>query len=286
MLILPYCLDEIHFAYSYHAYLRWNTHCLSPFPALACLDQATLQLLVDRFSLQVLECASSSTEVRTLVSLQPQESLSACASKLKGQTSKWLRETLGERAPEQLLSKGYFACTSGRSEAKQVEHYLEGQGEHHGYSNRVIPPLFVASYPLSEEGEARLQASHAYAVAQFHLVLATWRRHGVFGEAEGRAVAECWRQLEEKERFTLLKVSFLPDHVHLAVRAHPSVAPAALVPTLMNAAQNLLWQDIVDSVIQAGVDRLWQASAYVGGFGDLATPKLERYLKRWICQQG
>jgi putative transposase len=286
MLIVPYRLDELHFAYCYHVYLRWNTHRLCPFPELVRLDQTTLQALVEHLSLRVLECASGSTEVRALVSLQPQEPVSACASKIKGQTSKWLREALGTNAPAQLLSKGYFACTSGKSEAKQVEDYLEGQSEHHGYSARVVPPVFVASYPLSEATETRLHAKHAHAVAQYHLVLATWWRRGVFGEVEGRAVAECWRALEDRERFALLKVSFVPDHVHLAVRTHPSVAPTDLVLTLMNAAQELLWQRFADAVIQARVDRLWQASAYVGGFGDLATPKIERYLQNWAAQHG
>jgi REP element-mobilizing transposase RayT len=205
MLILPYCLDELHFAYCYHAYFRWNTHRLRSWSALARLDQATLQPLVGPLSLQVLECTSGPTEVRALVSLQPQEPVSVCASKLKGQTSKWLRTALGAQAPGHLLSKGYFACTSGKSEAAAVAHYLEGQGEHHGYSNRVIPPLFVASYSLTEEVETRLQANHAHTLVQFHVVLATWRRHGVFSEVEGRAVAERWRILEDRERFALLK---------------------------------------------------------------------------------
>jgi hypothetical protein len=64
------------------------------------------------------------------------------------------------------------------------------------------------------------------------------------------------------------------------------VAPAELVLALMNAAQELMWQDFVDSVIQARIERLWQASAYVGGFGNLATPKLQRYLQNWTEQQG
>ena len=40
---------------------------------------------------------------------------------------------------------------------------------------------------------------------------------------------------QANSRFVLLKVSFLPDHVHVAVRVHPSVAPAVLVAELMNS---------------------------------------------------
>ena len=44
-------------------------------------------------------------------------------------------------------------------------------------------------------------------------------------------------------KIALVKVSFVPDHVHLALKMHPSVAPAEVVTTLMNSAQELVWRD-------------------------------------------
>jgi REP element-mobilizing transposase RayT len=117
-------------------------------------------------------------------------------------------------------------------------------------------------------------------------VLATWRRHGVFGPAEGEAVATCWRGLERQQRFTLRKDSFVPDHVHLAVRTHPSVAPSRLVAELMSAGQRLLWERFADEVIRARGERLWCPSAYVGSYGDLATPQVQHYLRRWAAHAG
>lgn len=281
MLLSDYRFEELRFAYCFHAYFRWQTHCLRPYAPLARLDALLLQRLVERYDIRVLECEGQATEARVVASLQPQETLAGCASKLKGQTSKWLREALGLKQPVDLLSKGYFACTSGKSTREQVEQYLAGQEAHHGYADRVLPPVYVETYPLSPEGEARLQPKHAFVVAQFHVVLATWRRHGVFGREEARAVADGWRALAGKQRFALLKVSFVPDHVHVAVRTHPSLAPGILAVELMNAAQKTMWDRFPDAVIQARVERLWQPSAYVGSFGDLATPKLQRYIQNW-----
>jgi REP element-mobilizing transposase RayT len=254
-------------------------------PAPARLDAERLRSLVDRFAIHVLTCESDATEVRTLVSLRPQETPAACASKLKGQTSKWLRQALGREQPQDLLSKGYFACTSGKSTAEQVDKYLDGQAEHHGYHERVVPPVRVERYDLLPTEEAAVQPQHALTVLQFHLVLATWKRRGVFGPAEAAAVTGCWRDLQVAERFALRKVSFLPDHVHVAVRTHPGMSPGALVLVLMNAAQRLLWERFGEAVIQAGVERLWQPSAYVGSFGDLATPQLQRYLADWAARK-
>lgn len=73
----------------------------------------------------------------------------------------------------------------------------------------------------------------------------------------------------------------MPDHVHLAVRTHPSLSPAMVVVALMNASQELMWNGFADAVIQAGAERLWQPSAYIGSYGDLVSPKLAAYVRKW-----
>ncbi len=55
------------------------------------------------------------------------------------------------------------------------------------------------------------------------MVLSTWRRKGVFEQTEGQATAGRWRQIQGALRIAFEKVSLVPDHVHLAVRIHPSV---------------------------------------------------------------
>jgi REP element-mobilizing transposase RayT len=281
MHLQAYDLAELQFAYCYHAYLRWCTHRLRPILPLARLDRSVLTELASPFEIHVLECSASPTELRLLVSLKPPEAISASASKLKGKTSRWLREALGLKAPLNLLSKGYFACTCGKSTRDQVDQYLEQQSAHHGYAGRPLPPVHVERYELTSASEALLQANHAYTRLRFHLVLATWRRHGIFAVEEARAVARRWRALQAEHPFALLKVSFVPDHVHIAAGLHPSLAPANLAVALMNAAQDILAEQFADSLIRAGVNRLWQPSAYVGSFGDLASPQVQAYIRNW-----
>jgi REP element-mobilizing transposase RayT len=285
MLLADYRLDELRFAYCSHVYLHWCTYRRRPCPPLARLDRPTLQARVDRMALSVLDCQGGPTDLRVLVSLRPSEAVATAASKLKGQTSKWLREALGLVQPADLLARGYFACTTGKSTRPQVEAYLDRQGEHHGYAQRTVPPVYVATYTPPRD-EARLQAHHACTVLRFHLVFATWRRQGVFGPTEAQAVAACWRGLEDAERFALLKVSFVPDHVHVAIRLHPAVVPDRLALVLLNAAQHCLVEQFPEALVQARVERLWQPSAYLGSFGDLATPALQQYLRNWAaCQE-
>ena len=116
-------------------------------------------------------------------------------------------------------------------------------------------------------------------MAQFHLVLATLGRRGVFGSDEARQVATEWRRLQGELRVALTKVSFVPDHVHIALRTHPAVAPADVVVALMNAAQEVMSRGLV----HAGLNRLWQPGAYVGGYGHLASPQIRKYIESWAA---
>ena len=229
------------------------------------------------YNIRVLECTSDATDLLATISLRPTETISAATDKLKGRLSKWLREALRLQQPTNLLSKGYFACTIGKSKRRAVEKYLSSQGEHHGYAQRPLPPVFVERYELSVEDIARISAKHAEVVAQFHLVMSTSGRQGILGSQEGRTIAAEWRRLELASRIALVKVSFVPDHVHVAFRAHPASSPADIACALMNSAQ----EAISGSLISARLERLWQPSAYLGIYGDLASSQIRKYLEHW-----
>lgn len=277
MFLQPYQPHELRFAYCYRLYLRCRTYRSRPLLPLVELDLPILNSLVCPYDIRVLECASDPTNLLVLASLEPSETISGCAGKLKGRTSNWLREALHLEEPTNLLSRGYFACTVGKSSRTAVEQYLEQQAEHHGYKQRLLPPVFVEQYDLSPEDEARISTKHAVVVAQFHMVLATWRRKGVFGSHQGRRIAAQWRSLQNDRRIALLKVSFVPDHVHIALRLHPSVAPANVAAQLMNSAQEISQRDL----ISAGLERLWQPSGYIGSYGNLASPQIRKYIDNW-----
>jgi REP element-mobilizing transposase RayT len=208
------------------------------------------------------------------VSLKPAETISIAASKLKGKVSGWIRNELELELPERLLSTGYFACTVGNSTSSDVDEYLSKQGDHHGYAQRRLPPIYTGQFEIDE---SRVTPKHAAVISRFHCVLATSGRKGVFGAATGKQLTAEWKRLQAKRRFQLLKVSFVPDHVHLALRLHPAVSPAQTVVELMNVSQEFMKQELV----AAGINRLWQPSAYIGSYGDLSSPQIRKYIENW-----
>ena len=143
MFAAPYSLDEVQFAYCNRVFLRWRTHRNRPLLALSALDQDRLSEIAAQYGLEILTSASGQNELIAQVSMKPDESISNCASKLKGQVSKWLRLRLGLETPADLLSKGYFACTVGNSTSTAVEAYLSECCLRFMCGSMSRPPLMI-----------------------------------------------------------------------------------------------------------------------------------------------
>jgi REP element-mobilizing transposase RayT len=139
----------------------------------------------------------------------------------------------------------------------------------------------VRHYELTGADEKRIAANHAFTILQHHIVMATWGRRGVFGDQSAEDVSEHWQNLLRDVPAALVTLSFVPDHVHVALRVHPSASPAELIVCMMNAAQEFIFQQYGQDIIRAKLERLWQPSAYLGSYGELQSSKIAAYIKNW-----
>ncbi len=284
MLIQPYLQEELKFAWCNRVFFRVRTHRRQAIDSLASLEAKALEALVSHYGIHVLEFSSSAHEIRGLLSLKPTEAISTAISKTKGRISKWLTDKITNTPSRQKpLATGYFAITVGQSEAAAIDEYLEKQAEHHEYVDRVRPPVFCRSIAYPEVTRQTLYSDHSVTFLRYHLVFTTPYRRGVFTDESADRVADCW--LEIQQSFLIDKVSFLPDHVHVAVSVHPTVAPAVVVCALLNRAQETMWSEFSSLVVKARIDRLWQASAYIGSFGDLSSSAVAAYMQSWSASK-
>lgn len=282
MLIQPFRLDELQFAYCSRVFFRTRTHRRKAIESLSKLNAKSLEELLRPYDIHLLEFESNESEIQGLLSLKPTEAISTAMSKTKGRISKWLSEQIAgtECQPRQKhLAVGYFAVTSGQSNSAVIDEYLDKQSEHHGYANRARPPVYVRSIEHSEFERVALRTDHAVTVLRHHMVFATEYRRGVFTDESAHDLTDRW--LEPQEKFLIDKVAFLPDHVHVAVSIHSTISPASVARTLMNSSQEFIWHRFPQLAVQARIERLWRPSAYVGSFGDISSNAMRAYMHRW-----
>ncbi|HEY0764513.1 MAG TPA: IS200/IS605 family transposase [Pyrinomonadaceae bacterium] len=152
--------------------------------------------------------------------------------------------------------------------------YLERQAAHHGYVNRVLPPV----YKYRAKTPVILSADHASFDLSHHLVFCTKGRKGVFTSSVGAALTEYWLRVAAKREFAIDQVSIVPDHLHLIVRIVPKLRIEDVALCLMNNGQYFIGKRYPDLLIVNGMDQLWNASAYAGTCGDLTTGLIMKWL--------
>jgi REP element-mobilizing transposase RayT len=254
-------------------YYRWHTSWNKPNSNLTLITARDLE--AERPDIHILQIKASDRQIAVLASLRPTHSVAVAASKLKGATSKLLRQMASARPREKLLGQGYFALTVGSFE--ELNRYLDQQPHHHGYDRRANPPVYVRTW--TDPGEfGDFQSVHSRTNLKWHLVLSTWNRKGTFTAEAARSIVEYWASSRLPQKSCLLKAAFVPDHAHLAIRTHPAIVPADLVPWLLNPSQDLMYRRFDRLVISTGNPRLWKPGAYIGTVGKFATAQVKAYL--------
>jgi len=81
-----------------------------------------------------------------------------------------------------------------------------------------------------------------------------------------------------KHGFAIDQVSIVPDHVHTIVRIVPSMSIEECALLLMNNGQHFIWKSYPQFLIEAGINQLWQPSAYAGTCGNYTTGLIKKWL--------
>jgi putative transposase len=211
-------------------------------------------------------------EIRCLLSLKPDQSVAKVIQTLKANSSRECGASLGLIAP--VWERGYLARSTGRMKISAVRHYLEQQATHHGYANRVLPPV----YRYRAEQPVVLKAAHGMFDLTHHLVLATRCRRGVFTSSVGAALCNYWVRVAFQREFAIDQMSIVPDHVHAIVRIVPKMSIEECVLSLMNNGQHFIGKHYPELLVETGLDQLWEPFAYAGTCGEVTTALLKTWL--------
>jgi REP element-mobilizing transposase RayT len=109
-------------------------------------------------------------------------------------------------------------------------------------------------------------------------VLATCQRKGIFSSIAGKALSDYWLRVASKRGFAIDQISVVPDHIHLIVRIVPSMSIEECALLLMNNGQHFIGRNYPQLLVEAGIDQLWQSSAYAGTCGEYTTGLIQKWL--------
>lgn len=277
MLLNP--LTTISWAYQLHYYLCFRTHRRQQIFAASTESNGLLAVVSEickRHEFHLLESQTYPGQFRCLLSLRPDQSVSGVIQTIKANSSRECVLQLQLSPP--LWARGFLARSTGRMRIGAVREYLEQQAEHHGYASRLLPPV----YRYSATNPVILQAAHAAFDLSHHLVFATYQRRGLFTSNLGKALSEYWLKVALKRGFAIDQISVVPDHVHLLIRNVPKMSMETCGLILLNNAQHFIAQRFPHTLIDAGLDLLWQPSAYAGTCGQMSTALIKKWLgKGW-----
>ncbi len=271
MYLTPF--TSVAWAYQLHYYLCFRTHRRRPlFSSKAAQLIELVSEICARHDYHLLECRPYPDQIRCLVSLQPAQPISKVLQTIKTNSSREFSEQFDLAKP--VWARGFLAKSVGRMRIGAVRKYLEQQSKHHGYDSRVLPPVY--RYRASQP--SALQATHASFELNHHLVLATCQRKGVFSSNLGRALSDYWLRVAARRGFAIDQISVVPDHVHLLVRTVPKMCIEECALLLMNNGQHFIGKNFPQRLVEAGINQLWEASAYAGTSGEFTTALIKAWL--------
>jgi putative transposase len=228
--------------------------------------------ICERHQYHLLECQPHPDQLRSLVSLRPDQAVAKTIQTIKTNSSREWGRRFNSLPP--LWARGYLARSVGQVRISAVRKYLDQQSAHHGYDLRLLSP--VHRYRAKEP--KWLAASHASFDLNHHLVLSTCQREGIFNSSLGRALSDYWLRVASKHSFAIDQISVVPDHIHLIVRIVPSMSIEECALLLMNNGQHFVGKNYPQALIEAGINQLWQPSAYAGTCGEYTSGLIQKWL--------
>lgn len=268
-------LQAISWAYQLHYYLCFRTrrrHLVFNVPERVVALEATLREICAQHEYHLLEVTVYPDHLRCLLSLRPAQTISRVIQTIKANSARLLKSQFALTPP--LWGRGFLARSVGRVRLGVIKQYINNQAEHHGYDQRLRPPISR----FNAENAIVLTAAHASFDLNHHLVFATRHRRGVFDSALGTSLTQYWQRVAGTRGFAIDRVTIVPDHIHLLVRIPPKMSIEECALSLLNNGQYFVGKYAPEVLVQAKIEQLWQASAYAGTTGHFTTALVKSFL--------
>jgi putative transposase len=264
-------------AYQLHYHFAWHTRAKRPHFGDANvrlgLNEALSSIAVEH-NFRILEHQWQPTNLRALLSLQPQVCASEVARIVKGRLAAMARDRWRLSS---LWSHSWFVRSVGRVTGDTIRHYVASQLQRHmGIDARDSK---AAYHSLGDPSQIR-SSQHAKFEYNVHLVFVVERRLELLDAEIRQVLLDYLLHVCETKSWLPWDVEVVSDHTHLFLGLQPPDAPQQVALSLMN---NLAW--LFESrwrplLRDSGVRGLWQPGYYAGTAGAATTAQVKAFLRR------
>lgn len=282
---MPRIIQPAHLeaAYQLHHYLIFRTHYLREvFLGNQEIDliDSTLHAVCEREQYHLLDSQIAVDNVRLLISLTPDQTVSEVVQRFKGNISRQFSTLFPNRLEQHqmpsLWAKGYFSRSSGSADDETIRSYIDSQSVHHGYRGAWTETLTLRNPAFNSPA---FRFAHCFTILQYHLVLETDFLIPVFDDAIAPKLFEYVIAIGKKHRFAVDRMSVLPNHVHLLVEAVPSLSAESLALAVMSNTRYWMEKNFWGVLKQTKAWDVWKPSYYVGTTGEYTTAEVRSFLR-------
>ncbi len=137
--------------------------------------------------------------------------------------------------------------------------------------------LYISSMETTKQSKLEYQRDeHRVHLIVYHLIWCPKRRKPLLvGTVKERCQAIIEAKCKEKG-WTILRLSIMPDHIHLFVRVWPSDSAATVVKEIKGVTSFYLRQEFRE--VTSKLPSLWTRSYFASTAGNVSKETIERYI--------
>jgi REP element-mobilizing transposase RayT len=250
-----YTADHVTFAYQLrYNWAGWPSNSTFP-PEPDKLFFTRLEQAWESDGIRLLERKWAQDEIRILASVLPWVSPIDFAGRVKGR----LQHALRKNQTQAKFSRKLAVCTVGEMQRMTVEKYIENQVAHEGFADARFE-AFLQQFTVVDDTVDLVEPTRSRSGRYWynlHLVLVVRDRFRIMDAGRLGKLRDGSLRIAELKGHRISRLSVMPDHLHVALRANIDHSPEEVALSYMNNLSFLIRQPA-----------LWQPSYYVGGFGE------------------
>nr|WP_211176113.1 IS200/IS605 family transposase [Brasilonema sp. UFV-L1] len=136
-------------------------------------------------------------------------------------------------------------------------------------------PNFSGSGSVKFEPDEYRHESNAVSLLNYHFVWIPKRRKKVLIGAIAERLQQIICEVCHENRWKILAMEIMPDHVHLFVNAKPSDEPSRIIRLIKGRASSYLRKEFPELL---KLPTLWTPSYFVSTAGNISTEAVKNYI--------